>query len=44
MLLLFWNFQTSDRQLKLLLEANIKYKHAKQQTRTTKNRTPNKKA
>jgi hypothetical protein len=28
------------QQLDLLLEANIKHKHSKQQTRTTKNNTP----
>jgi hypothetical protein len=32
--------KTSKEQLNLLLEANIGYKHAKQQMRTIKNSTP----
>jgi hypothetical protein len=43
MLLLSWNFRTSDQQLDLLLEANIEHKHAKQQTSTTKINAPIKK-
>jgi hypothetical protein len=37
-------FRTSDQQLDLLLEANIKHNMQSRQTRTTKNNTPSMKS